>query len=270
MIIGSQKCGTSTLFYLLDNHPSLIGCDDKEPYFFSASNDWRSDINKYHALFKEKEGALYFEASTTYTFYPLGNLHIWDDIYDYNPNMKFIYIVRNPIDRIVSSYMHSYERGYTELNIEEALIQERIFIELTRYYTQISPYIKKFGRNNILIIDFEDLIHQREVVLEKISKFLSIDARKFRSANQTHFNISIGGKKKHHKFDSPSLPLKLIRKFLPPLWDKITDNSERGFSEKPVLSIEFKKMIINMLELEIRELQKLMKKDLGKWMLVEK
>ena len=135
MIIGAQKCATSTLFKILNNHPSIIGCNHKEPHFFSTSNNWKRDVSTYHALFKEQEGALYFEASTTYTFYPLRNLHIWNDIFDYNPNMKFIYLVRTPVDRIISSYMHTYERGYTELNIEDALIKERLYIELTRYYT---------------------------------------------------------------------------------------------------------------------------------------
>lgn len=266
MIIGAQKCGTTTLFKILKNHPSMIGCAPKEPHFFSTTKDWSSDLTQYHSLFKEKEGVLYFEASTTYTFYPLRNLRIWDDIFDYNPNMKFIYIVRNPIDRIVSSYMHTYERGYTDLGIEEALIEERIYIELTRYYTQIFPYIRKFGRDNILIIDFEDLIYKKEIVLEQLSEFLLVDIEKFRELEQTHSNISVGGNKMHHKFDSPSLQLRAIRKFLPPLWNRIRDNSKRGFPEKPVLSFELKEMIINMLELEIKGLQELMQKDLGEWL----
>ena len=76
----------------------------------------------------------------------------------------------------------------------------------------------------------------------------------------------------HYKFDPPSLslPLRWVQRFLPPLWNKITDNSKRGFSEKSVLSFELKKMIINMLELEIMEMEKLMRKDLSKWMFIEK
>lgn len=266
MIIGAQKCGTTTLFEILNNHPLIVGCDPKEPHFFSTSKDWRSNLAEYHSFFKEKEGALYFEASTTYTFYPLRNLCIWDDIFDYNPNMKFIYIVRNPVDRIVSSYMHTYERGFTDLDIEGALIEERIYIELTRYYTQISPYIRKFGRDNVMIIDFEDFIYKKEIVLEQVSEFLSVDIKKFHKFDQTHSNVSVGGYKLHQKFDSPSFLMKAIRKFTPSLWNRITDNSKRGFSEKPVLNIEYKEMIINMLELEICELQKLMQKDLGKWL----
>jgi hypothetical protein len=266
MIIGAQKCGTTTLFRILNDHPSINGCDQKEPHFFSTAKNWRNGLDQYHMLFKEKEGALYFEASTTYTFYPLRNLHIWDNIFDYNPNMKFIYIVRNPVDRIVSSYMHTYERGYTDLDIGEALIKERLLIELTRYYTQISPYIKKFGRDKILLIDFEDLIKKKEMVLEQVSEFLLVDIKKFPKSDQVHANVSVGGHKKHHKYDSPSLPLKVIRKFSPSIWSKVTDNSKRRFSEKPVLSFEMKEMIINMLDLEIRELQNLMAKDLGKWL----
>lgn len=269
MIIGAQKCGTTTLFKILNDHPSINGCGQKEPQFFSASKDWRNNLPQYHSLFIEKEDTLYFEASTTYTFYPLRNLRIWDDIFDYNPDMKFIYIVRNPIDRIVSSYMHTYERGFTDLGIEEALIKERVYIELTRYYTQISPYIRKFGRDNILIIDFEDLIHKKEIVIEQVSEFLSVDIKKFRKFDKTHSNVSVGGYKIHQKFDAPSLPLRAIRKYFPSLWNRITDNSKRSFSKKPVLSIEFKEMILNMLELEIRELQKLMQKDLGKWLEID-
>ncbi len=270
MIVGAQKCGTSTLFMILNSHPLIVGARRKEPHFFSSSSDWKNELPQYHKLFEETEGALYFEASTTYTFYPLRNLRIWDDIFNYNPHMKFIYIVRRPIDRIVSSYMHSYERGYTDLSFEEALIKERHYLDLTRYYTQISPYIKVFGRNSVLIIDFDDLICRRQAVLEEISGFLSIDVNKLADHEQLHANKSIGGEKRHHKFDSPSIPLKAIRKFLPPLWDKITDNSNRAFSTKPVLSSELKEMTVNMLELEINELQKLMKKDLTEWMLVEK
>ena len=166
--------------------------------------------------------------------------------------------------------MHTYERGYTDLNIEEALIEDRLYIELTRYYTQISPYIMTFGRDNVLIIDFDDLVYKTKEVLEQVSEFLPVDVEKFYYFEQMHSNVSIGGVKKHFKFDSPSMPLRVVRKFLPSFWNKITDNSKRGFTEKPVLGTDLREMMINMLELEIKELQRLMKKDLGKWMKVEK
>jgi hypothetical protein len=265
MIIGAQKCGTSTLFEILADHPSIVRCRKKEPHFFSSSPDWKRDLPEYEELFTQKQGALYFEASTSYTFYPLRNLRIWNDIFDYNPNMKFIYLVRNPIDRIISGYMHLYERGNTDLPIEKALIRERMLIDLTRYYTQVNPYVKKFGSSNVLIIDFDDLIHQRRIVLGTVSKFLGIDFAKFHAYENVHSNVSLGGQKRHLRFDNPSLPLRAIRKFWPSAWNRITDNSKRSFRERPRLAVEYKEMIMNLLELEINELQKLMNKDLGHW-----
>jgi hypothetical protein len=265
MIIGAQKCGTSTLFEILADHPSVVRCRKKEPHFFSSSKDWKKDLPEYEKLFDQRQGALYFEASTSYTFYPLRNLRIWDDIFDYNPNMKFIYLVRDPVDRIISAYMHLYERGSTDLSIEKALIQERMLIDVTRYYTQIYPYVKRFGTSNVLVIDFDDLNRHRKMVLQTISTFLGIGFETFHNYENRHSNASIGGHKRHIRFDNPSLALRALRKFWPSVWNRITDNSRRSFKERPKLTIEYREMIINVLELEINELQKLMNKDLGHW-----
>lgn len=270
MIIGAQKCGTSTLFDILSSHPSIAGSQPKEPHFFSTSENWRENLQDYESLFQSKahnpsEKVLHCEASTTYTFYPLRNLKIWDDIYEYNPNMKFIYLVRNPVDRIISSYMHTYERGYTNLSIEKALVEEPLLLNITRYFTQINPYIQKFGRDQVLIIDFDDLILDRTNLVKEISIFLGIDFSRFEDYQNLHSNISVGGSKNHHKFDNPIFPLKVIRKIFPSLWNSIVGNSSRKFHKKPEISAEIKEMILNMLELEIKELQVLMGKDLSHW-----
>ena len=86
MIIGSQKCGTSTLFDILNGHPKLIGCSEKEPDFFSDSLDWKKNLDDYEGLFPaSSKDSLSFEGSTSYTFYPFNNLDIWESIYKYNP-----------------------------------------------------------------------------------------------------------------------------------------------------------------------------------------
>jgi hypothetical protein len=183
--------------------------------------------------------------------------------------MKFIYLVRNPVDRIVSSYMHTYERGYTDADIRTAVIEDRLFIDVTRYHTQINPYIKKFGRDNVFLVDFDDFTQNREAVLRSLSEFLGIDFEGFSDFQNVHRNASVGGGKRHHKLDHPSLPMRAIRRFMPVYWKKITDNSERAFMKKIELNIEIKQMILNMLELEMNEMQKLMNKDLSKWMTIE-
>jgi len=200
MIIGAQKCGTTTLSEILRNHQSIVGCKQKEPHFFSETKNWKNSLDEYHSLFEEGSDVLYFEASTSYTFYPYRNLNIWDDIYEYNPDMKFIYLVRNPIDRIISGYVHAFEKGHTDLPLEKTLVRGSFQIDITRYYTQIYPYIRKFGTESVLIVDFDDFINKRDKVLSQISEFLSVDYGKFSIDKDVHLNKSIGGKeKKHHK-----------------------------------------------------------------------
>ena len=132
MIIGAQKCGTTTFFDILKRHPDLSACREKEPHFFSKTPNWRKNLGWYHSLFEEEEGRLLFEASTTYTFHPFFNKEIWLDIFDYNPEMKFIYLVRNPLDRIISGYRHSYERGYLKTNLSQALRGSSMVLDVTR------------------------------------------------------------------------------------------------------------------------------------------
>lgn len=272
MIIGAQKCGTTTLFDILSTHPSTTPCQTKEPHFFSNSKNWRSELSAYEKLYgPPKEKTLFFEGSTTYTFLPLKKLCIWNDIYEYNPKMKFLYLVRNPIERIISGYMHSYERGYTDRTIEDELIARRHLIDITRYYTQINPFIEKFGRDRLLILDFDDLIQNREAVLENISNFLNISLLGFSGFEAAHSNISIGGSKKHHAFSSPTLKQRLISSFFPKYWERIMENekSRRSFQERPTLSTVFKEVIIHMLDSEIDKTQELLGKNLSHWKNIE-
>lgn len=164
IIIGAGKCATTTLSTILANHPEVCFSRVKEPCFFCKSRDWRKGLSEYEKLF-DGDAKVCGDASTTYTCLPTFNLEIWNNIYEYNNNMKFIYMIRNPIDRIISHYMHTFQRGYTNLSIEEAIKKIPIFIDITRYYTQISPFIEKFGRQNVLIILFEDFMQDRATQL---------------------------------------------------------------------------------------------------------
>ncbi|WKN45156.1 sulfotransferase [Tunicatimonas pelagia] len=265
MILGAQKSATSSLFLVLNAHPALQGSRKKEPQFFCTTPDWRNNLAAYHQLFSIAEDTLYFEASTTYTFYPIKNLTIWDDLYAYNPALKFIYMVRNPVQRIVSAYMHLYERGYTDFSLSEAIIKNRFYVDTSRYYTQIIPYIRKFGRENVLLIDFDDFNQSRSSALSDVADFLQIDPDGFGDYQGVKANTTAKRRKKHHKWDNPSLAFRAVRKFLPLIWERMTDNSDRAFHKKPKLNLRQQQLILHMLELEINELEKLMNKDLSHW-----
>ena len=94
VILGVQKCGTSSLSHYLSQHPEINFCKEKEPDFFSKSNDWRKELESYHKLFlslKNSQKKIWIEASTTYSWlleYP----KVPRRLLEYNKNLKFIFI----------------------------------------------------------------------------------------------------------------------------------------------------------------------------------
>ncbi len=176
MIIGAQKSATTTLFDILKNHPKLCECRTKEPEFFSHTSNWTEKIDDYEDLFDKKEGQLAFEASTSYTAHPSYDRNIWEELWKYNPNLKFIYIVRDPVDRIISAHRFLYRRGYAnKKNINTFLKANGYHINLSKYYFQIKPYIDLFGKNNVKIVLFEDFSKSPEAVVNEILDFLKVN-----------------------------------------------------------------------------------------------
>ena len=269
MIIGAMKCGTTTLADQLKAHPEVAFCRRKEPEFFSKNTDWRKGLDGYHALFDGVPGRVRMEASTGLTFYPFFNRGIWKDLYEYNPDLRFIYLVRDPIDRVISHYMHIRERGFTDLPIDEALRTIGLMLNVTRYHAQVSPYIETFGRDQVLILLFEDLVKDRERTLGKVASHLGIDPTLF-PPQQRHSNRSVGGRKHLHRFDAPPFWAKAIMKLAPArfkdlIWQRIAYDPSRSFSSRPELASEWREAVVRMLRSDIEALERLLDRDLSAW-----
>lgn len=265
IILGAQKCATTTLFEMLDRSPRIVGAADKEPHFFSTCSDWRAELPRYEALFERKDGALYCEASTSYTFYPHRNLEIWEDLHEYNPRMKFIYIVRNPIDRILSSYLHNLARGYTRDPVETYVRSHALPIDVSRYHMQIVPFVRRFGRDRVLLLDFADLVANPRATLSTVAGFLGLDVAELEGAEDVHANVSIGGRKQHHRFDRPPLVMRGVRKLLPGTWAAAVAGLSPKPTRKPELPPHLKRMIVNLLDSDIAALERLTDRDFADW-----
>lgn len=266
MIVGAQKCGTTTLFKLLDRHEALIGSSVKEPHFFSTEPDWGRALERYETLFPPGREGLRFEASTSYTFSPHRKPMIWKNLWDYNAELKLIYLVRRPLQRIISGYMHNVQRGYTDRPLEEEILRNPLYLDITRYASQIRPFIRTFGRERVLLIDFDDLISRREEVLSSVAQFLDVDAAGLQGADPVHANRSLGsGGKDHHRFDDPSIPLRLLRTVAPPVYGALKARSRRIFHTRPSLPPDLGRSLLELLGLEIDALEVLMEKDLSAW-----
>lgn len=176
MLIGAAKCGTTSLAYILSKHPEVCFSKEKEPHFFSRYEDWQSRLNEYHKLFTPLPNQLLGEGSPYYTLYPEFT-GTEDRIFEYNPNTKFIYIIRNPIDRIYSNYkfVHAFNKlKYPLSEMEKEILENPMYLNRSRYFMQINRYLKKFGANQVHICLFEDFISNRQQTLNSICDFLNI------------------------------------------------------------------------------------------------
>jgi len=191
MIIGAQKCGTTSLAQQIASHSAICFCRDKEPGYFSQTKDWQAALDTYHALYTPSAGQLCGEASTMYTFFP-ESLHTPQNLYEYNPDLKLIYIMRDPVERIVSNYSHELVRGNIQTSPEATVLADPGYVNRSRYAVQLRPYLARFSPEQILLLVFEEYIANPTVILEKIIDFLGITSGSFEEAEMTEANKSTG------------------------------------------------------------------------------
>jgi len=178
VIIGAMKAGTTWLYSLLCRHPGISPCIVKEPRFFTDSRfggTWQNGLNWYRGLFALGAGAT-CEASTSYTKFA-GDKESVERMYLVHSTMRLIYIVRNPIDRAISHYLHSTLKGREKRSIHSALLNdyERSYITVGQYYKQLLRYLAIFPREQICVVVAESLWANPSAGLQKIFSFLGLD-----------------------------------------------------------------------------------------------
>ena len=176
LIIGAMKCGTTSLFNYLSEHPQICACNIKEPNFFANDSNWMKGFDWYQSLwdYNPQAHAIALEASTHYTKIPRFP-NAAERIAELKLNFKFIYVIRNPIERIESQYTHGLQAKWesTKKPISEEINPH--LIELSSYAMQIEEYYKRFKSGNILLLDFEDLKIRPLDLVKQVYSFLDID-----------------------------------------------------------------------------------------------
>lgn len=91
------------------------------------------------------------------------------------PESKLIYIVRDPVKRIISEYMNYYALGRENRDLSEVIeSSNNKYFFRCQYYRQLTQFRKFYPQSNILVITQENLLNQRQLVLKKIFKFLNV------------------------------------------------------------------------------------------------
>jgi hypothetical protein len=176
IVIGAQKCGTTSLHYYLNLHPQISMSRPKELNFFIADRPWGRwewGTEWYERQFR-RDADIRGEASPNYTSYPLIP-GVPERIASVVPDAKLIYVVADPIERIVSHYVHRYAAGKENRPIHEALrADDDAYLCRSTYYAQLERFLPHFPKSNILITTRRELLEQRAETLAAIFKFLGV------------------------------------------------------------------------------------------------
>jgi len=281
---GAQKSATTTLYNLLHQHPDVYLPDVKELHFFDNEEKYLKGILWYEKVFfSEVKGAkIIGDITPIYMYLDRVPQRIYDAL---GKNIKFIFMLRNPVDRAYSHYWMSYRRGYEKESFEKAieLEKDRIrignfekinfsYIERGFYSKQIKNFLYYFPKKNMKFILFEDLIRDTSNIMKQIFSFLEVDS-----------NISINCNIKSNPakmpksimlrdfIQKPSTLVKKTTKLLIPnkkLRQKaiqaIENINYRKF-EKPELKLETKYKLLKIYEEDIKEFENVIDKDLSLW-----
>ncbi len=176
IIVGGMKCGTSSLFNYLNQHPQLFGSSYKELRYFSHDEYYSKGEKWYRSHFpigkKLTCGSLTFEASPDY----LASPQTPERMEKLVPGVKIIALLRNPTDRAISHYFHSLKKGWRQDEILSAMkIEDMIFKQRGLYKSQLESYYKLFPSENILVIGSEIFFESPADTLKEVYSFLGVD-----------------------------------------------------------------------------------------------
>lgn len=256
VIIGAQKAATTTLFDRLADHPGVSPCDPKEPMHFERS-DWRAGMAGYAAMFPQAKGRVTLEASTTYSFARSSEAAA-ARLQAHNADLRVIYVIRDPIDRIVSAHRHAVSRGYAlSPKLETALGQWAGLVDNTRYASRLAPFRARFGPDRVLVLTFDDLTDDQEAAVARAQRFLGLAPRPGRVA------VSNPGAEArlHHAHDG-SRRMKWLAGRAPRLYNRLVHGRRRADS---TMRAETRAALRAELGAEIDRMQDWTGRDLSAW-----
>ena len=197
LIISGGRSGTTSLFHYLSEHPQIYMSPNKEPYFltgldfnryvntpsFFMENLWVKNLDSYTQLFdKVSAEKMIGEASVSYLYYYKETI---PNIRKYLGDPKIMIIIRNPVERAFSHYLHNVQTNLETLGFEEAILkeEERIlnnwwwgfhYKKAGCYLNPIMAYKENFS--NVKVFFFDNFKDNFFDVFKEMLLFLEVDA----------------------------------------------------------------------------------------------
>jgi hypothetical protein len=175
IIIGAERCGTSSLHRYLRSHPQVFMSGIKELDFFVAERNWHRGRRWYERQF-QTDAPIRGESSTAYTAYPL-HAGVPARLAALVPDAKLLYLVREPVARAISALHLARALGIDHRPAAEALsnLDESPYVARSRYAAQLEQYLAHVPAEAIAVVDSEKLRSRRAETMRRIFRFLGVD-----------------------------------------------------------------------------------------------
>ena len=191
MCLGAAKSGTTTLYDILRQHPDVYIPSFKEPHFFDIPENYKNGIRWYEKnYFKNANQKIVADFTPSYFFDKEAPKRIFESL---GGKVKFVVILRNPVDRAYSHYLHSIRDEHENLSFIDSLISEKGRLQTFekegdylsylrnsyslqgQYGDMLERYLKYYSLENFLFIHFEEeFIEKRDQTIQKVLNFLQI------------------------------------------------------------------------------------------------
>lgn len=201
-IVGAARSGTTSLYDALRKHPQVFLPEVKEPHYFTycpglenipsvSAHQYVCCGNRemYQRIYRPGAGfAAIGDTSPSY---------LWDEnapqkIREAVPDARIVIILRDPVDRAHSQYLLNHLNGVDTASSFETALQAdaardksswmtaRLYVEAGLYHGQVRRYLETFGKDQVLILSFDDLTHRRDELLSSLCRFIGVDPGRLR------------------------------------------------------------------------------------------
>lgn len=171
--IGAQKCASTWIYRIFENHPGICVSDPKELDFFSCYFDRGYDWYERHFADRRTARAA-GEISPSYFYNPLAV----ERARAYNPNFKILVSLRDPVERMYSNHLHEVRKGHIagpDLSFETAMPRNPMYFHQSLYARHLKMWIDAFGASSVLVLLQEEIALDPKREAARLCAFLQIE-----------------------------------------------------------------------------------------------
>lgn len=294
LLIGTAKAGTTSLYHYLRQHPDVYMPAVKEPRFFAYADAPPAMVGPGDREANEDSGAVYTmdayralfdgvtdepavgEASVNYLYSETAPRRIHQHV----PNAHLIAILRNPIERAYSHYLHLLRAGREPLrDFEAALAAEPErrrkgwewswhYTNMGFYHAQLVRYLEYFDRDQLSVYLFEDFTEDNRAVVQDIYRGLGVDSTFAPRGTLAHAKTGVPISDRFQRFIRNSdHPVRRAARWVLPESLRTTGMKllQNMNLSKPPMAPAVRERLRNRFEDDIRQLESLLDRDLSQW-----